>query len=120
MWKAVCLALACLLGLGAVLALVPAPGDRARALSRTAAALPMSVRTAAIDEADESAAVVNTSSKGDKLPITMLDVAAHEKVPVETTKIAPVQIETPTRSVPKAREITSWRWHAGSNKIERH
>lgn len=101
MWKAICLALACLLGMGAVLALVPGPGDRA--LSRTTAALPTSMSTSAIDEADESALVVNTSSKGDKLPVAALDEAAPEKLPVETIKIAPVQIETPSKSEPKAR-----------------
>jgi hypothetical protein len=118
MWKAVCLALACLLGLGAVLTLVPGPGDRARALSRTAAALPNGVSTSATEEADENALVVNTSSKSDKLPIAALDKAAPVKLPMETTKIAPVQIEAPRKSE-KAREITSWHWHDGSKKIRR-
>jgi hypothetical protein len=113
MWKAYCLALACLFGMGAVLALAPASD---RILSDATAALPStSMSTRAVEEDDE-ALVVNTSSKADKLSIAASD-AAHQKVAVETIKVAPTS--APTRSAPKTREVTSWHWHVGS-KIKRN
>jgi nucleoid-associated protein YgaU len=117
MWKAVCLALGCLLGMSAVLALAPA-GDRI--LSDATAALPStSMSTRAVEEADE-ALVVNTSSKADRLLSAVSDEAALTRVPVETIKLAPTSDKNPpAKPAPKAREVTSWHWHVGS-KIKRN
>jgi hypothetical protein len=113
MWNAIFLALACLLGMSAVLAFMPGTGDRV--LSEAAVALPSTVSTLAINEA-EDAPVVNTASKADKLSIAASD-SAHQKVAVETIKVAPTS--APTRPAPKTREFTSWHWHVGS-KIKRN
>ena len=117
MWKAACLALGCLLGMGAVLALAPA-GDRI--LSDATAALPLTIMsTRAVEEADE-ALVVSTSSKADRLLSAVSDQAAPTKVPVKAIKLAPTSDKNPpTKPAPKAREVTSWHWHVGS-KIKRN
>jgi hypothetical protein len=116
MWKAYCLALACLFGMSTVLALAPT-GDRI--LFDATAALPStSMSTRAVEEADE-ALVVNTSSKADRLLSAVSDQAAPTKVPVRAIKLAPTSDKNPpTKPAPKAREVTSWHWHAGS-KIKR-
>jgi hypothetical protein len=114
MWKAVCLALACLLGMSAVLAFMPGTGDR---VLSEAAVVPSTMSTLAINEA-EDAPVVNTASKADKLSLATSD-AALQKDAVETIKVAPtVETSAPTRSAPKAQEVTNWHWHVGS-KIKR-
>jgi hypothetical protein len=69
MWNAIFLALACLLGMSAVLAFMPSTGDLV--LSEAAVALPSTMSTLAINEA-EDAPVVNTASKADKLSIAAL------------------------------------------------
>jgi len=99
MWKAACLALGCLLGMGAVLALAPA-GDRI--LSDATAALPSTIMsTRAVEEADE-ALVVNTSSKADRLLSAVSDQAAPTKVPVKAIKLAPTSDKNPpTKPAPK-------------------
>jgi hypothetical protein len=117
MWKATFLAFACLLGMSTVLALMPGTGHRT--LPEAAVALPSAKSTLANDEVDEDAPVVNTASKADKLSIAASD-AALQKDAVETIKVAPtVETSAPTRSAPKAREVTSWHWHVGS-KIKRN
>jgi hypothetical protein len=116
MWNAIFLALACLLGMSAVLAFMPSTGDRV--LSEAAVALPSTMSTLAINEA-EDALVVNTALKADKLSIATSD-AALRKVAVGTIKVPPtVETRAPTRPAPKAREVTSWHWHVGS-KIKRN
>jgi hypothetical protein len=108
-------AVICLLCMGAALALRPI----SRAIPGAAVVLPVSASGAVVSDAGDPSAVVNTSSKADKLSIApALDVA--KQVPVETIKAEPVQadVQLQERSVPKAREVVSWHWHVGS-KIKR-
>jgi hypothetical protein len=115
MVRALCLAVLCLLFLGAALALMPG----LRALPEHAAAAPPEASVAAVGDESAYSVVVNASSKADKLSIAA-SVDALEKVPVETIKITPVEVETQPqpRSVPKKPEVVGWHWHAGS-KIKR-
>jgi hypothetical protein len=113
MIRALVLAIMCLLCMGAALALKP--------ISRVvpAAALPASAAVATTSDDSAPFAIVNSSSKADKLSIApSLDAA--KQLPVQTIKIEPVQAEVQAqeKSVPKAREVVSWHWHAGS-KIQR-
>jgi hypothetical protein len=113
MWNAIFLALACLLGMSAVLAFMPSTGDRV--LSEAAVALPSTMSTLAINEAEDALVAL----KADKLSIATSD-AALRKVAVGTIKVPPtVETRAPTRPAPKAREVTSWHWHVGS-KIKRN
>jgi len=103
-----------LLCMGAALALKPI----SRAIPR-AAALPASASVAAVSDASAASAVVNTSSKADRLSIApSLDAARQASV--QTIKIEPVQadVQAQERPVPKAPEVVSWHWHVGS-KIKR-
>jgi len=112
MVKALCLAVLCLLCLGTALALMRG----ARTVPGDAAALP-DYASAPADSDDDGAysVVVNTSAKADKLSIAR-SVGTLEKVPVETIKITPVEVDMQAQpnSEPKTSAVVGWHWHAGS------
>ena len=103
MLKTVCLAF-CLLSLSAAFALRPS-GTAKIALNLASAA----------GEPDETPAV-NAASKADRLPIAHYSDQTRQAT-IQTTPVAPVQVEAATE--PPKKQITSWHWHAGSNKITR-
>jgi hypothetical protein len=114
MWKAVCLALAPLIGLSVLLSLKPttlaAPAKSA--VSLTAASTPV------VDDVRQTSDVSNKSDKLTPASIEQGDVT--KAVLVETIRITPVETPPPpsTKPEPKTREITHWHWHVGS-KIKR-
>jgi hypothetical protein len=119
MLKAICLALTCLLGMAVVLALRPI-GNKS-----TAAEMAPNSSASVVNPDDElnlTALTVNTWSKADKLPVAFTE-DKKAIVTVEDIKIDPI-VKTgaePSQSAAKpTREITSWHWHEGSKKIERH
>jgi hypothetical protein len=114
MWKAVCLALVPIIGLGVLLSLKPitlaAPAKSAVSLS--------AVGVRVLDDAPQTS---STSKKSDKLPSAGIEQGdVIKSVQVEAIRITPVETPPPssTKSEPKAREITHWHWHVGS-KIKR-
>lgn len=111
MVKALCLAVLCLLCLGTALALMRG----ARTLPEDAAALPAYASVPADSDDGAYSVVVNTSSKADKLSIDR-SVDSLEKVPVETIKITPLEVDMQAQpsSVPKTSAVVGWHWHAGS------
>ena len=112
MINAFCLAVMCLLFMAAVLALKPTMSSRA---VWDAAALHSIASVATISDSSSAFPVANTSSKADTPP-NAHSVDAVEKVAVEATKIAPVQVDaqSPPTSAPTKPEVVSWHWHAGS------
>src|SRR6516225_8617496 len=111
MINAFCLAVMCLLFMAAVLALKPIMSSRA---VWDAAALHSIASVATISDSSSALPVANTSSKAE--PPNAHSVDAVEKVAVEATKIAPVQVDaqSPPTSAPTKPEVVSWHWHAGS------
>jgi hypothetical protein len=148
MIRAICLAVLCLLCMGAALALKP----NAHVVPEAAAALPADTSPAPAGDDSTPFPVANASSKSDKLAMASVD--GVEKVPVEAIKITPVDVEKqaqptsapktsevqptsapktpevrPTSapktaevqptSAPKTPEVVSWHWHVGSKITKR-
>jgi hypothetical protein len=122
MFKAICLALAFPIGMSAVLALRPSNKPSEAPASAVMAPGPSTSAVGSDDELNLTSLSVNTWSKADKLPVAFSN---DEKkiVPVEEIGVAPiVQVDSvQNKSEPKQmREVTSWHWHEGSKKVERH
>ena len=138
MIRAICLAVLCLLCMGAALALKP----NSHVVPEAAAALPADMSAPATGDDVAAFPVANASSKSDKLAMAP-SVDRVEKVPVEALKIAPVEVDKPAQptsapkiseaqptsapktpeakptSAPKTPEVMSWHWHVGSKITKR-
>jgi|ERR1700722_304578 hypothetical protein len=104
MWKVILVTLFVLFGMSAVFALRPASRD---ALAELAAAAPLNATTAYSPNEAIETFEVNSGAKADRLPVVA------SKVVIEPIKLT--GSEAQTANAP----ITSWHWHAGSNKITR-
>ena len=105
MWKVILIVLPVLFGMSAVFAL--------RSTSRElAAAAPLNVTTAYSPNETIETFEVNSGAKADRLPVVASSDEA-KKVVIEPVKVASSQVQA-TKA-----PITSWHWHAGSNKITR-
>jgi hypothetical protein len=104
MWKVILVTLFVLFGMSAVFALRPASRD---ALAELAAAAPLNATTAYSPNEAIETFEVNSGAKPDRLPVVA------SKVVIEPIKLT--GSEAQTANAP----ITSWHWHAGSNKITR-
>jgi hypothetical protein len=104
MWKVILIMLPVLFGMSAVFALRPASRD---ALAELAAAAPLNATTAYSPNEAIETFEVNSGAKADRLPVVA------SKVVIEPIKLT--GSEAQTANAP----ITSWHWHAGSNKITR-
>jgi hypothetical protein len=74
------------------------------------------------DELNLTALSVTTWSKADKLPVAFSE---DEKriAPIEEIRVSPIIKTDEAPSKPDAkqtRQVTSWHWHEGWKKIERH
>ena len=121
MFRGVFLALAYLIGMSVMLALRPSnkPSD---ALASAAKAPGPSTSAVGYDELNLTSLSVNTWSKADKLPVAFSE-DEKKMVPVEEIRVAPVVHldSVQSKSEPtQTREVTSWHWHEGWKKIERH
>ena len=121
MLKAFFLALLYLIGMALVLAVKPSSNGNA-----VPALTAMTPGASAIDpNADElnlTALHVNTWSKADKLPVAFSD-NEERTVPVEEIRVAPIVRTDEARSeseIKRTQQVSSWHWHTGSKKIERH
>jgi len=138
MIRAICLAVLCLLCMGAALALKP----NSHVVPEAAAALPADTNAPATGDDVTPFPVANASSKSDRLSMAP-SVDRMEKVPVEAIKIAPVEVDKPAQptsapktsevqptsppktseaqptSAPKTPEVVSWHWHVGSKITKR-
>jgi hypothetical protein len=109
MWKVILVTLFVLFGMSAVFALRPASRD---ALAELAAAAPLNATTAYSPNEAIETFKVNSGAKADRLPVAASGDEA-KKVVIEPVKVARSQIQAAEAP------ITSWHWHAGSNKITR-
>jgi predicted secreted protein len=111
MLKAIFLALICLFGMTAALALRP----NGNAAPGTAALTSRDLTTAVADDLGDTFSV-NTISKADRLPVVFLD-SETKKVATNPIQATPIQVES--KPEPAKPQITSWHWHAGSKTITR-
>jgi hypothetical protein len=107
------LAFVCLLSLVATFALKSTRS--ANTAANLAAGVPRDLAALATSISEPEPAV-NSASKADRLPIAFPD-AEMRQADVAMNRVASVQVET--ASEPTLRQITSWHWHAGSNKVTR-
>jgi hypothetical protein len=122
MLRAICLALICLLGMGALLALRPSSEESTAPVLAAMASGPSTFATNSDEELNLTSLSVNTWSKADKLPIASSE-DEKKAVPVEEIKLDPIIKADDALNRPEtkpARQVTRWHWHAGSKKIERH
>jgi hypothetical protein len=108
MWKVILIVLPVLFGMSAVFALRPTSRD---ALAELAAAAPLNATTAYSPNEAIETFEVNSGAKADRLPVVASSDEA--KKVIEPVKVASSQVQA------AAAPITSWHWHAGSNKITR-
>ena len=110
MWKVILVTLFVLFGMSAVFALRPNRGQDA--LAELAAAAPLNGTTAYSPNEAIETFEVNSGAKADRLPVVASSDEA-KKVVIEPVKVASSQVQA------EKAPITSWHWHAGSNKITR-
>lgn len=106
MWKVILIVLPVLFGMSAVFAL------RSTNRDALAAAAPLNATTAYSPNEAIETFEVNSDAKADRLPVVASSDEA-KKVVVEPVKVANSQVQAAKAP------ITSWHWHAGSNKITR-
>jgi hypothetical protein len=122
MLRAVCLALIYLLGMGALLALRPSSEESTASVLASMAPAPSTSATNSDEGLNLTSLSVNTWSKADKLPVAISD-DEKKRVPVEEIKVDPIIKAGDAPNKPETKSawrVTSWHWHAGSKKIERH
>ena len=109
MRKVILIMLPVLFGMSAVFALRSTSRD---ALAELAAAAPPNATTAYSPNEAIETFEVNSGAKADRLPVVASRDEA-KKVVIEPVKVASSQVQAAKAP------ITSWHWHAGSNKITR-